>query len=163
MASQHGLTPVTVEPEGRLYVGAPHDYATPRTTADGPEYGSNGPSMYSVRPGQAGDSMWTQPAWIVAPGRPAQHAQPDIARGLYEVSGSALPTFVPRGYRADQSNHGATSPGFRTAYLIVPPDRWNALANHGGGNRRGGHDVRRVARSGGVPSQRKIFGIPVGG
>lgn len=152
-------------PDGRLYVGAPHNLATPRTTQDPgvPEYGGGPPSMYSTRPGQRDETMWVQPAFCVLPGMPARHAQPEIARGLYEVSGSALPTFFPVGNRAGGTVHSDTGGNYETAqYLVVPPDRYNALANSQGGNRRGRHDVRLRGFTDLASRRVKVPAAPVG-
>lgn len=155
-------------PDGRVYVGPPvgqvsHNLAWPRTTQDAPEHGGNSPTMYSTGPGKRGESMWNQPAFRISPGMPAQQAQPDIARDLYEVGGSAFPTFFPIGNRAVAGGSTDTGGNYETMqYLLLPPDRYNAAANSRGGNRRGPHDVRLKGFTGPPASRRRIPGLAVG-
>lgn len=152
------------QPDGRLWVGSPHSLAWPRTTQEPnvPGQGAGSPSQYSVGPGARGESMFNQPAFVIEAGMPAVHSQPDIPRELYERSGSAMPTFFPQGNRAAETVHAAQGNHTMPYFLLVPPDRFNALANFGGGNRRGPHDVRNTPKYGQRPSRRKVFGIPVG-
>jgi hypothetical protein len=158
------LFPPTID--GRLFVGSPHQNAWPRTTQDAPDPGAGTMgAQYSVGPGKRGETMFVQPAFAVVRGMPARHSQPDIPRELYETSGGALPTFFPVGNRAAETVHAAQGLHAMPYFLLVPPDRFNALANSKGGNRRGAHDVRNIARnsSGTVAgSRRRVLGIPVG-
>lgn len=107
--------------------------------------------------------MWNQPQWLVCTPMPATHAQPDIARGLFEVSGAAFPTFMPKAYRAASTVNAAIGwpQQQRPRYLIVPPDRYTP-ANQSGGNRRGAHDVAAIGRFGARPSARFVPGVSVG-
>lgn len=151
--------------DGRLFVGSPHELAWPRTSVDGPNPGAGTMgNALSTRPGSRDETMWCQPAFLVASGMPAQHAQPDIPRELYERSGSAIPTFFPVGNRAAETVHAAQGHHEMPYYLVVPPDRFSP-ANYAGGARRGPHDVRNIARNASgstAGSRRRIPGIPVG-
>lgn len=150
------------QPDGRLWIGAPNDLMHPRTTQDGPNPGAGVMGNHYSTIANQRNTMWNQPAFGVYPPMgpgytPPSTEQADLMNG-FPGSRAGLPTFFPVGNRAAVTVHaaqGGQPEGIRM--LLVPPDRFNALAN----TRRGPHDVRNIARRG-TPSRRRVFGIPVG-
>lgn len=79
--------------------------------------------------------MWTQPARVVSPPMASYHAMPNfdqnidnvIARDHGPLAGS-VPTWIPGMQRAAASNVGIESARQGNYMLVIPPDRYNALA-----------------------------------
>lgn len=134
-------------PDTRPFVGSPHSLATPRSTADGPNPGAGTMGAhFSVEPGTRGETMWCQPAFVVSPAPLVSRGVPDRPKGVIDDTPEYhTPTFFPVGNRAASTLHGDAWDQ-RKRFLVVPPDRFNPIANAKGGNRRGAHDVRNIWR-----------------